>query len=229
MTLPSWIDDFRHTKAYDLLMAVPLIAWFGRGAFIDAGHLLPLLDLLRAGTLQTIQALQLAAMTASLFFCALLIVMLLIRTKPRARAEGWAPRALAVVGTFLGTGFLYLTPVALPLWLQSTAIVLLVIAAGIEIYVMVYLGRSFSIMAEARQLVTDGPYALVRHPLYSAEAIGLSAMLIQFFGLGAAALFLGWVAAQAGRAIFEERILMATFGDYAAYKARTKRFIPLVY
>ncbi len=229
MKLPDWLRKFRDTKGYDLLMAVPLIAWFGRGAWLDAVAMAPLLSQWRQGNLIVVQKLQLVAIAASILFCTLLIVMLLIRTVPRARAAGIAPRALAMIGTGLGTGFLYLPPVVLPLWLQITTILLIVIAAVTEIEVLIWLGRSFSVMAEARELVTGGPYKVVRHPLYAAETVGITAMLIQFFSAAGVALTIAYVAAQVGRAVFEERILNETFPGYATYTARTKRFIPFVY
>lgn len=229
MILPDRFAKFRGTKTYDLLMAVPLILWFGRGAWQDAQAMMPLLSLSRAGALSELQKLQLVAMAGSILFCALLIVMLLVRTVPRARAAGAVPRVLAVVGTLLGTGYLFLQPVVLPLWLQVTAVLLIVAATVVELMVLTWLGRSFSIMAEARELVTGGPYAVVRHPLYLAETIGITAMLIQFFSAAGVALFIVYVAAQVGRALFEERILAETFPGYAAYAMRTKRFIPFVY
>lgn len=229
MTLPRWFEDFRHTKAYDFIVAVPLIVWFGKGAWEDAQNLTPHLAQIKAGTETTIGYLQVMAVVGSILFCTLLVAMLVLRTVPRARASGILPRVFAIAGTGLGTGFLYLTPVALPLWLQVLAIVLIVAAAGLEIAVMMWLGRSFAIMAEARKLVTGGPYAAVRHPLYVAEAIGMAAMLIQFFSPAAIGLYVAFLAAQVVRAVFEERILTEAFPDYGAYAARTARFIPFVY
>jgi protein-S-isoprenylcysteine O-methyltransferase Ste14 len=177
----------------------------------------------------SVAVLQIMATAASVLFCGLLVVMLLVRTVPRARASGMLPRLLAVIGTFLGTGFLYLKPVPLPLPLGIAMIVVLVVTAAAEIYVLTWLGRSFAIMAEARTLVTGGPYRFVRHPLYVAETIGMAAVMAQFFGVSAVALSLAYVAAQVGRALCEEKVLAATFPDYAAYAARTARFIPFVY
>ena len=44
--------------------------------------------------------------------------------------------------------------------------ILLILAGSLNIVGLTALRRSFSIMAEARVLVTTGPYRWVRHPLY---------------------------------------------------------------
>ena len=96
------------------------------------------------------------------------------------------------------------------------------------------LGRNWSITLEIREqhrLVSGGPYALVRHPMYT------SFMLM---GVGQAFLLSNWVAGLAGLVGFavlfflrvdkEERMMMESFGpDYLAYMARTKRLIPYLY
>jgi hypothetical protein len=55
----------------------------------------------------------------------------------------------------------------------------------LAIYVVLHLGGSYSIMAEARKPVSRGRYALVRHPLYLTE---------QFAHLGALITYLSWPA-----------------------------------
>lgn len=229
MTLPRWFEDFRRTKVYDVLVGVPLIVWFARGGWLDAQNIAVFLKQIREGAQVSVVVLQIMATVASVFFCGLLVVMLLVRTVPRARASGMLPRILAVTGTFLGTGFLYLKPVPLPLPLGIAMIVVLVVTAAVEIYILAWLGRSFAIMAEARKLVTGGPYRFVRHPLYVAETVGMAAVMVQFFGAPAVALSLAYAAAQVGRALCEEKVLADTFPDYASYAARTARFIPFVY
>lgn len=229
MTVPRWFEDFRHTKAYDILVALPLIAWFARGGWLDAQNVAVLLKQIHEGTQVSVAVLQIIATIASVLFCGLLVVMLLLRTVPRARANGILPRILAVTGTFLGTGFLYLKPVPLPLPLGIAMIVVLVVTAAVEIYILTWLGRSFAIMAEARKLVTGGPYRFVRHPLYVAETVGMAAVMVQFFSTPAVVLSLAYAAAQMGRALCEEKVLRDTFPEYVSYAARTAQFIPFVY
>jgi protein-S-isoprenylcysteine O-methyltransferase Ste14 len=96
------------------------------------------------------------------------------------------------------------------------------------------LGRNWSITLEIRErhkLVCTGPYAVIRHPMYT------SFMLM---GLGQAFLLSNWVAGPAGLIGFavlfflrvdkEERMMMENFGpEYRAYMERTKRIIPYLY
>ena len=96
------------------------------------------------------------------------------------------------------------------------------------------LGRNWSITLEIREqhkLVCGGPYALIRHPMYT------SFMLM---GLGQAFLLSNWVAGLAGLVGFavlfflrvdkEERMMLENFGpQYLAYMERTKRLIPYLY
>jgi protein-S-isoprenylcysteine O-methyltransferase Ste14 len=90
---------------------------------------------------------------------------------------------------------------------------------------------NFSVLPEPRanaRLVTTGPYAYVRHPLYFA---------LQLFAFACA---LGWNTpvhwAAAGalavvlhqKALREESLLHERFPEYRAYAVRTRRFIPFV-
>jgi len=91
------------------------------------------------------------------------------------------------------------------------------------------LGRAFSVLPQARLFVTNGPYKLVRHPLYLAEQIGNFALVMQFKQPWAALVALASLAAQFPRMHYEEQILRATFPQYNEYAARTWRFIPGIY
>ena len=95
------------------------------------------------------------------------------------------------------------------------------------------LGRNWSISLDVRenhQLVTNGIYRRVRHPMYSAfwlwaiaQALLLPNWIAGFAGLaGFGILFFGRVAR-------EERMMLQTFGDsYREYMARTGRVFPWI-
>ena len=97
------------------------------------------------------------------------------------------------------------------------------------LYSALKLGRSISMMSEARRLVSRGPYALVRHPLYLGEGIVLAGLTVQFFSLSAVLIFMLQCACQIIRMNNEEQVLLRTFPQYRNYMARTARLIPYVY
>jgi protein-S-isoprenylcysteine O-methyltransferase Ste14 len=78
-----------------------------------------------------------------------------------------------------------------------------------------------------QSVITTGPYAVVRHPLYASALaffIGAPLMLGSWLGLAAAPLLIG---AMAVRAVGEERMLRAELPAYEAYAAKVPyRFVP---
>jgi protein-S-isoprenylcysteine O-methyltransferase Ste14 len=96
------------------------------------------------------------------------------------------------------------------------------------------LGRNWSVSLDVReghQLITDGVYRKIRHPMYTAfwlwavaQALLLPNWAAGFSGLaGFGILFFG-------RVVREEELMLETFGDrYRDYTARTNRVIPWVF
>src|SRR6266540_700049 len=88
------------------------------------------------------------------------------------------------------------------------------------------LGRSFSLLPQARTLVTGGPYRFVRHPMYlGGFLITLAEVWLRFSPL-VVALNAVFVAAQLVRLGYEEQVLESTFPEYATYRRRTSALIP---
>jgi protein-S-isoprenylcysteine O-methyltransferase Ste14 len=82
------------------------------------------------------------------------------------------------------------------------------------------------LMPEARQLVTSGPYAFMRHPLYASEMFYLIGGMLQFTQPWAAVIVTIQSCFQWKRMINEERVLGAAFPAYGPYAARTPRLFP---
>jgi protein-S-isoprenylcysteine O-methyltransferase Ste14 len=218
--------SFPNTKAYDLVAASPLIAWYVFGLVRQAPlTLLRLRDLMH-GKIALLELLQLVALLGSFVLIFLLVYLLVVRRTPELKTKGGLPRIVAVSGTFLSNGFLYLKPVPLSLSTQVLADVLIIAGTAGSFIALSRLGASFSLMPEARKLVTSGPYAFVRHPLYLAELIGISGLVLQFQQPFALVLGACTFALQYWRTVFEERILSAAYPEYVAYRSRTGRFIP---
>lgn len=127
----------------------------------------------------------------------------------------------ALLGTFLPGG-------TLRGWLVLPGDVLATIGLVYSVWGLAYLRRSFSIIPEARRLVTGGPYGLSRHPVYLGEiatAIGVNLATTGWLGAGAVAYFIG---AELLRMRWEEGVLARAFpADYPAYAARVPRYFPI--
>jgi protein-S-isoprenylcysteine O-methyltransferase Ste14 len=77
-------------------------------------------------------------------------------------------------------------------------------------------------------LRTDGPYRLVRHPIYSGVlGLALGAAGASGGAFKAAALVLLLIVLVI-KARFEEKLLAERFPDYPAYASRTPRFLPRI-
>jgi len=114
------------------------------------------------------------------------------------------------------------------LW-DSLSTVLILIGTTMAILAVLELGRSMSIMPEARKLVTGGLYVRIRHPLYLAEEIAVLGFCLQFRSWQAVPILMVHLYLQIRRMDWEEGILAKAFPGYAAYKQRTRRLVPGLY
>lgn len=217
---------FKQTKAYDTIAALPLILWFAYGALQLRAVLVFDAGLMAAGTASLFVWVQFISLTMAMIFDLMLVYLLVVRDRAVGRSRGVWPRVFGVVGTFMGVGILQLPVARLDLPMQLVAAVLIGVGSLGSALVLWRLGKSFSILPEARKLVTGGPYSYVRHPLYSVEMITILGTALQFAApwswiIAVTVVVLLWI-----RSHFEEQVLAESFPEYAAYRARTKRFIP---
>src|SRR5579884_2465342 len=122
--------------------------------------------------------------------------------------------------------------VACDKWRAALGLVVFAMGLGFAIWARVHIGRNWGgpmTEKDDPELVTSGPYRLVRHPIYSG---------ILLAGIGTAvALSWFWLVAVALAGIYfvysatvEERYLAGRFPDsYAAYRRSTKMLIPFVF
>jgi protein-S-isoprenylcysteine O-methyltransferase Ste14 len=213
-----------HGKLYDFGAGLPLILWFGYNALELRPDLAADARAVLAAPGDLLANLRFFALFTAMAFNLLLIYLITVRTEPVRRAAGLMPRLCGFAGTFLGVGILHLKPVELPLSWQTVAAALVFAGTLGSVVALARLGKAFAIMPEARRLVTSGPYAWARHPLYAMEIVTLTGTAIQFRQPWAALLALSVVALQVARTIFEERVLVETYPEYVAYRARVKRF-----
>jgi len=114
---------------------------------------------------------------------------------------------------------------------EAVGLVLFALGLGLAVWARVHIGRNWGAPMTQKvepELVTSGPYRLVRHPIYSGIIVA---------GIGTA-FGVSWlwlaVIAVAGiyfvyAATIEERYLTEQFPDtYPAYKRSTKMLVPFV-
>jgi len=216
----------QQTKWYDAAAGLPLILWFAYGALQIRPVLVGDGGLILAGTASLFVWVQFLSLLAAACFDLLLVYLLVVRDRPVGKSKGILPRLFGFVGTFLGVGILQLPVAKLTLGTQILAALLIGIGSLGSFLVLWRLGKSFSILPEARKLVTGGPYAWARHPLYTVEMITICGTALQFEApwswlVALVVVVLLWI-----RSHFEEQVLAENFPEYQAYRARTKRFIP---
>ncbi len=145
------------------------------------------------------------------------------------RGEGWFALQVLLLGA-----------IAIAAWF-SHAVDLATIAAGSILFVvgaavLLYGARAldfavspFPAPAQGASLRTDGLYAFVRHPIYDGvilTSLGLSVARGSWLAVGLTVVLAVVLDLKSRR---EEVWLRAQYPEYAAYAARTRRFIPRIY
>jgi protein-S-isoprenylcysteine O-methyltransferase Ste14 len=116
-----------------------------------------------------------------------------------------------------------------PQWGLSTGLALQLVGVLLALWSLATLGRSFGFAAADRGLVSRGPYAVVRHPVYAAYVLLLAGYLFQSISLRNALVALLVIGCDVGRIRAEERVL-AQNPAYPAYRLRVRwRMLPGVW
>lgn len=80
-----------------------------------------------------------------------------------------------------------------------------------------------------RQLVRDGPYRWIRHPMYAAILLLVAPPLLERADVLQLILLAALAAVLVAKLTLEERLLVRRFADYADYRRETWRLFPPVY
>jgi protein-S-isoprenylcysteine O-methyltransferase Ste14 len=131
---------------------------------------------------------------------------------------------LAAGGTF---GGLLFRPAGLhPEWGVGAGFALQVVGLIAVIASLMALGRSFGFVAADRGVVTRGPYALVRHPVYAGYLLIQLGYVTQAISWRNALVLLFVTACNIGRTVAEERVLSAS-PQYRRYREQVRwRLVP---
>lgn len=168
--------------------------------------------------------------------------------KRRQKQNEQKKNKLAMIGMMLeGVGFAFVftvrrEPFTNIFQMNSSIQILLTIFSGILAIASVWLGLSavktlgkqWNIKAqiiEGHELITTGPYKIVRHPIYSALfglliVTGYSMTLLWAFIIAIVFYFIGTIF----RTRVEEQLLIQHFGDqYEKYKKKVPAIIPFIF
>jgi protein-S-isoprenylcysteine O-methyltransferase Ste14 len=163
----------------------------------------------------------------SLLFEAAVAVSFLIRDQPRATNRSLRARASAYGGSFLVIVFTQLAGIYQPEWftpritpLVGPAMLLWLGGSLWTAYSVWHLRHAFSIEPAARRLVSSGPYAFARHPVYTGYVAQYLGMVITFPTIPFALVLLAWSLLIWDRMRQEETILAMAFPEYSAYRRR---------
>lgn len=173
--------------------------------------------------------LDLATRLASIAYIVLVVGLTIVRLKPIRNAEGFEPRLSALAGTFLSIALVMLPLADIGTGLRVTSLILIAAGWVLSACVLLWLGRAFSVMAQARRLVTTGPYTIVRHPLYLCEEIMVLGVALTHLSVAAVFIVAVQWMFQLRRMTNEEKVLGAAFPECAAYAARTPKIIPRLF
>lgn len=161
-------------------------------------------------------------------------VSFLLRRPARGELQGWGPRIAAYGGTFLVLSFAVVASAWYPGWLRPTPSKLLLWLgyllwlSGVlfSVWAVWRLRRSFSLVPQAREIVTSGPNRIARHPIYSAYIAQYAGLWLAFSSPALTLILLTWFGLTVVRIRYEELVLARTFPEYAEYRLRVGMFGP---
>jgi protein-S-isoprenylcysteine O-methyltransferase Ste14 len=161
-------------------------------------------------------------------FYIMLAILVMTRSPAKAQADGLLPRIAAFVGTYLPwtISLFGKTDQALPN-LASTACVL--VGMIMMLVTIPHLGRSFSLVPQARSVVQTGPYRWIKHPLYLAEEIAILGGVLQYLTPMTVLVFVLHIGVQVCRINYEEDLLRRNCPEYPGYEASRWRLIPYIW
>ncbi len=161
-------------------------------------------------------------------FYMLLALLIMTRSPAKAQADGLLPRIAAFVGSYLPWTITFFgkNEQALPNLLSTACVLIGMIMMLVTIR---HLGRSFSLVPQARSVVQTGPYRWIKHPLYLAEEIAILGVVLQYLTPVTVTVLVLHIGVQVCRILYEEDLLRRTCPEYSSYEASRWRLIPHVW
>ena len=162
-------------------------------------------------------------------FYSLVVFLYFIRSAAKSTTKSLIAKTIALIASFLPFAIPFLSSSSNNSGIMLTANLITMLGMLISLYSLGALGKSFSIIPQARALVQTGPYKLVRHPLYLGELISLMGIVLARFSISAMTIYCLIIALQIYRALQEERLLAGIFPEYESYSLKKARFLPGIF
>ncbi len=222
-------EKLLNSRAYDAVMRLPIVSisvfscWrelMGLRAYVIAHPFFEGDWTFLAGLL--------ARMGLLVFLC-FLVSFHATRRRPVLKFNTWLPKLTALMGTGLIYPVLLLPRADINIYFDVLSSIFTLLGSYLCLVSVISLGRSLSIMPEARALVTSGLYAKIRHPLYMAEFVALAGFYLQFRSWAVAVILVIIIFFQFKRMDWEECILFQAFPEYESYSLRSWRLLPGIY
>ena len=116
-------------------------------------------------------------------------------------------------------------------WLLGIGLAFSILGLALAVWARVYLGGNWGMPMSQRadpELVTTGPYGMIRHPIYSGVILGMvgTAIAVSLYWLIAVAIVGAYFLISA---VVEERTMAKLFpAAYPPYKRATRMLIPYI-
>src|SRR5213596_3532916 len=161
-----------------------------------------------------------------------LIVLGIALTRPRAKVWDYS------IASSIAVGVAYAYPYAQVIYLRwspgyvaspTAGLVLVTLAAGLSLVSLLTMGRLFGVRPALRGLATNGPYRLVRHPMYLSYVLAdIGYNLQEWNSVTLLLVLVGW-ASLVYRIQAEERVL-SQHPEWSAYVALVRyRLFPCLW
>ena len=172
-------------------------------------------------------------------------------TKRISRSERWADKieyegrfsvifrtvlspvwVIALVLFFVSPTWMVWSSLPFPMWLRSGGMCLGIACLPFLVWIQRTLGNHWSVhlkLREDHELVTDGPYKRIRHPMYVVLFLFIVAVGLVTASLLIAILNVLLIIVFYSRVSKEEKMMLERFGnEYRDYTQRTGRFLPAI-
>ena len=126
--------------------------------------------------------------------------------------------------------YLYLSP-----WMAEGVLLQLIEFAGVilAIWAVFEMNKSkINIAPQPRKnatLVSSGPYAIIRHPMYTSIIIAVTPLIISYWSLNMFAFLMFLYLNLILKLLFEESLLKIYFAGYKTYMKKSWRIIPGIF